>query len=83
MRCSRCNSFTVQEIFVDYQNDSGSMSFLGHRCVICGDVVDPMILRHRAGRATRIFSKTRKHDGPVTMEYVGRMKSWRSKEIDE
>lgn len=45
MRCPRCHSVAVQEVFVDY--GSSSTSFPGYRCVICGDISDATILRHR------------------------------------
>ncbi len=37
----------VEERFEDLRGDPHHVSFLGWRCVCCGDVVDPVILRHR------------------------------------
>lgn len=49
MNCLRCQNLLVPEVFVDYGAGGGSMSFLGYRCVNCGDILDMTILRHRAG----------------------------------
>lgn len=48
MRCQRCESLVVTEVFVDYEAGGGGMSFLGYRCPMCGDILDATILRHRA-----------------------------------
>jgi hypothetical protein len=37
----------VEERFEDLRGDPHHISFLGWRCVCCGDVVDPVIVRHR------------------------------------
>lgn len=43
-RCSRCGGFMVEEQLVDFE---------AHRCVQCGEVVDPVILENRQ-RSTAI-----------------------------
>jgi hypothetical protein len=42
MRCLRCNGRMVFEKFYDVNN-----VFFGWHCVICGEIVDPVILLHR------------------------------------
>ncbi len=49
MDCLRCQSLLIPEVFVDYGASGGAMSFLGYRCLSCGDILDTTILRHRAG----------------------------------
>ncbi len=51
MDCLRCQSLLIPEVFVDYGASGGAMSFLGYRCLSCGDILDTIILRHRAGRS--------------------------------
>ena len=60
MNCPRCHSLTVQEIFVDYGSGIGAMSFLGYRCLLCGDVSDATILRHRVSECTPLWGNRRK-----------------------
>jgi hypothetical protein len=38
----------VEERFEDLRGDPHHISFHGWRCVCCGNVVDPVIIRHRA-----------------------------------
>jgi hypothetical protein len=40
----------VQDHFFDMLDDSGHHSFVGWRCVCCGDVLDSLILKNRQGR---------------------------------
>jgi len=45
MKCSRCNGFMLHE-----QYQEGTDRFLAFRCVLCGDVLDEIILHHRYRR---------------------------------
>jgi hypothetical protein len=55
----------VSEIFVDYGADSGPISFLGYRCLSCGDILDATILRHRASHLSPMLSSARRRRVPV------------------
>jgi hypothetical protein len=48
MNCLKCHGLMVEERFEDLRGDPQHISFYGWRCVCCGDVVDPVIIRHRA-----------------------------------
>ena len=48
MDCLRCHGLMVQERFEDLRGDPHHVSFQGWRCVCCGNVVDPVIIRHSA-----------------------------------
>ncbi len=50
MRCLRCRGLMVKDQFYDLLDDSGHLSFKGWRCVCCGDVLDPLILKNRRVR---------------------------------
>ena len=60
MECTRCDGLMVADNLIDIQESSVSMWMKGWRCVSCGNIVDPLILRHRiiqqAG-ATRLLGK--------------------------
>jgi hypothetical protein len=64
MKCFPCQNLAVQEIFVDYGSGIGAMSFLGYRCLICGDVNDATIMQHRASRCSALCSKSRRRGQP-------------------
>lgn len=42
MRCQRCNGRMIFEKFYDVNN-----VFFGWHCVMCGEILDPVILLHR------------------------------------
>ena len=46
-RCPRCGGLMVPEQCFDLRDDTGHLDFLARRCVQCGDLVDPLILRNR------------------------------------
>ena len=46
MQCVRCKGRMVTDYFIDIEN-SGELWMPGWRCLVCGEVVDPLILRHR------------------------------------
>jgi len=37
----------VRERFHDFLDDMGRIEFRGLRCLVCGEILDPMILKHR------------------------------------
>ena len=47
MRCTKCNGFMVIDDLIDMRESYHPMWMRGWRCVACGNVVDPLIVRHR------------------------------------
>jgi hypothetical protein len=47
MKCVRCKGFMVIDDLIDLQESYVPMWMRGWRCLSCGNVVDPLILRHR------------------------------------
>ncbi len=45
----------VQDHFYDMLDDSGHLSFVGWRCVCCGNVLDPLILKNQRGRRALVL----------------------------
>lgn len=56
-RCSRCGGLMVVEQCFDLLSDSGHLDFLARRCVQCGELIDPVILRNRRLRLLSGFEK--------------------------
>ena len=46
-RCLRCGGLMVPEQGFRLFSDSGHLDFSARRCVQCGELVDPVILRNR------------------------------------
>ncbi len=45
--CARCGGLLVSHFCMDLQNSVPELDITARRCVQCGDVVDPVILRNR------------------------------------
>lgn len=45
--CNRCGGLMVTDSYIDLLNNVGETKFAAKRCVQCGEVVDPVILRNR------------------------------------
>lgn len=59
MRCTKCEGLMVSDHMIDIRESSIPMWMRGWRCVACGNIVDPLILRHRmiqGAGATRLLS---------------------------
>jgi hypothetical protein len=48
--CIRCGGLMVNDSYMDLLNNVGESKFAAKRCVQCGEVVDPVILRNRGTR---------------------------------
>ena len=47
MECARCGGLMINEKFEDPFEDTGKFYFFGRRCIICGEIEDPIILANR------------------------------------
>ena len=50
MKCLRCEGVMLPERFQDIQDETGKITFYGWRCVTCGEILDPVIMRNRSNR---------------------------------
>ena len=69
--CSRCGGLMVSDFCMDLLNSTGELEFAAKRCVQCGEVVDPVILRNRGTR----------HELPLTPPAHVRSTSSTSQEV--
>lgn len=58
--CLRCGGFMVKEVSADLLNSAGELECVTTRCVQCGDILDPVILRNRGIRQQ-----------PMTVQHAG------------
>lgn len=47
MTCERCNGLMVREQICDLEGRNSSLCVDGYRCLLCGDLVDALILANR------------------------------------
>jgi len=52
MNCPRCDGVMALERFCDLYDETGQLCFMGWRCLSCGEVIDPVIVRNRQQRRT-------------------------------
>ena len=50
----------AQEVFEDLLDDTGSLSFKGWRCLICGEILDPVIANNRWAHPEPLVGRARK-----------------------
>ena len=60
--CTRCGGLMVDDFCMDVLGNIGEAELAAKRCVQCGEVVDPVILRNRGTRQE-----------PMTVQLAGRM----------
>lgn len=53
MKCTRCHGLMVEDHLLDVKESLGPMWIKGWRCVACGNIVDPLILKHRTAQASQ------------------------------
>ena len=47
MKCPRCAGLMVVDRFQDLLDGTGEIHFYGIRCILCGEILDPVILMNR------------------------------------
>lgn len=52
MRCSRCAGLMVEDSSMEVELMEGDAPILAWRCVNCGNIIEPVMLRNRLGSVT-------------------------------
>lgn len=47
MTCSRCSGLMTVDSFIDMEEDTGQLWLSAYRCLNCGQVTDPGVIRNR------------------------------------
>lgn len=68
MQCQRCQGYMVGDHFMDLLNVTGEMVFNGWRCLNCGAVIDPVIVRHHQSALNAPAKSRRCGWGVATMQ---------------
>ncbi len=56
-RCERCNGLMVQDQSLDLLDTGDEFSIWASRCIACGNMVDPVILRNRRTKQAPIRAR--------------------------
>ncbi|MGH7181290.1 MAG: hypothetical protein ACREJN_04850 [Nitrospiraceae bacterium] len=68
MRCQRCQGYMVSDHFMDLLNLKGELDCNGWRCLNCGAVIDPVIVRHHQSAPSARSKSRRRWWGVRTMQ---------------
>lgn len=60
MDCPRCQGHMTRENFLDLNDDTGVLAFAGWRCMICGEILDAVIMSNRTSRPAPLHNRNRK-----------------------
>ncbi|MGE3151968.1 MAG: hypothetical protein AB7G48_11680 [Nitrospiraceae bacterium] len=58
MTCERCEGLMVSELICDLQELSSDLRANGYRCLLCGNLVDAVILENRRRSTNAVESIT-------------------------
>lgn len=70
MICPRCKSLMVVDVFEDLLDETCAISFKAWRCIPCGEVIDPVILKNRMQAPGGERSRSLIRDGATAMSRV-------------
>ena len=68
MTCERCNGLMVSERIYDCKGMSSALCVDGYRCLLCGNLVDSVILENRSRSTNTVEPITLK--GPLMQRFV-------------
>ena len=70
MQCQRCQGHMVGDHFMDLLNVTGEIVFNGWRCLNCGNITDPVIVRHHQS-IEGVSAKSRRRWWGVALMHAG------------
>lgn len=53
--CPRCLGLMTNAFLADFEDDTGEFGFWALRCLQCGEIIDPVILRNRVTEHRRVY----------------------------
>ncbi len=63
--CPRCQGLLAGEFCLDLLDGTGENGFWALKCLQCGEVVDPVILRNRHAKTPTLLKDSSRRKGPV------------------
>ena len=57
--CLRCVGLLLLTCYQDIHDDTGQIDFWALRCAVCGEVIDPVILKNRRAPAPNLLYGTK------------------------
>jgi hypothetical protein len=60
MTCTRCDGLMVLERFEDIKDDTGQINFHAWHCLVCGEILDEVIITNRSNHQKPMPHRNRK-----------------------
>ena len=60
--CVRCGGLLLPTCYQDIHDDTGQIDFWALRCAVCGEVIDPVILKNRRAPAPNLYHGTKRRE---------------------
>lgn len=67
VKCHRCQGLLVHEFCSDLQDGTGEIGFWALRCLQCGELLDPLILRHRTSKPHPVLTGRSRQKLPMAL----------------
>ena len=61
----------VSQQYFDLQDDTGCIDFTAYRCTMCGEVIDPVILRNRVSARPDLLHGTKQRKFMQRLRFGG------------
>lgn len=59
MNCPHCNGWMIEDEYLDIEDLIGQCRLVAWRCLICGKVLGPVILKHRRSTPQPMVDRAR------------------------
>ncbi len=59
MNCPRCSGYMMHDYYLELQDKTSQCRVTAWRCLICGEVLDPVILKHRSSPQEPMVGRAR------------------------
>ena len=67
LTCQRCQGLLIREFCMDIHDGTGENGFWGLRCLQCGELLDPLILKHRISKTQTVLTGRSRQRSPVAL----------------
>ena len=67
LTCRRCQGLLIREFCMDIHDGTGENGFWGLRCLQCGEILDPLILKHRISKTQTVLTGRSRQRSPVAL----------------
>jgi hypothetical protein len=68
LTCHRCQGLFAQTFYLDIDDTNSANGFWALRCLQCGEVIDPLILKNRTVDPRSVLTGGSRQDFPIALK---------------